>query len=51
MEWINESVLPGEDVGLDRAQGSIFFAGNATTILSCAGLTILTDRNFLHRDG
>jgi hypothetical protein len=51
MEWINESVLPGEDVGLDRAQGSIFFAGNATTILSYAGLTILTDRNFLHRDG
>ena len=49
MEWINESVLPGEDVGLDRAQGSIFFAGNATTILSYAGFTILTDPNFLHR--
>jgi hypothetical protein len=36
---------------LDRAQGSIFFAGNATTILSYAGFTILTDPNFLHRDG
>jgi L-ascorbate metabolism protein UlaG (beta-lactamase superfamily) len=49
MEWINELVLPGENVGLDRAHGSIFFVGNATTILSYAGFTILTDPNFLHR--
>lgn len=50
MEWINELVLPGGDVAAsDRAQGSIFFVGNATVILSYAGFTILTDPNFLHR--
>jgi L-ascorbate metabolism protein UlaG (beta-lactamase superfamily) len=50
MEWINELVLPGGDVAAsDRAQGSIFFVGNATVVLSYAGFTILTDPNFLHR--
>ena len=50
MEWINELVLPGGDIAAsDRAQGSIFFIGNATVILSYAGFTILTDPNFLHR--
>jgi L-ascorbate metabolism protein UlaG (beta-lactamase superfamily) len=50
MEWINELVLPGGDVAAsNRAQGSIFFVGNATVILSYAGFTILTDPNFLHR--
>jgi L-ascorbate metabolism protein UlaG (beta-lactamase superfamily) len=50
MEWINELVLPGGDVvAADRTQGSIFFVGNATVILSYAGFTILTDPNFLHR--
>jgi hypothetical protein len=50
MEWTNELVLPGGDVAAsDRAQGSIFFVGNATVILSYAGFTILTDPNFLHR--
>jgi L-ascorbate metabolism protein UlaG (beta-lactamase superfamily) len=49
MEWINELVLPGGNVGFDRAKGSIFFVGNATVILSYAGFTILTDPNFLHR--
>jgi hypothetical protein len=43
-------VLPGGDVvPSQRAQGSIFFVGNATVILSYAGFTILTDPNFLHR--
>jgi hypothetical protein len=50
MEWTNELVLPGGDVAASgRAQGSIFFVGNATVILSYAGFTILTDPNFLHR--
>ena len=50
MEWINELLLPGRDVvATDRAQGSIFFVGNATVILKYAGFTILTDPNFLHR--
>ena len=31
------------------ASGSIFFVGNATTIVRCAGFTLLTDPNFLHR--
>src|SRR6516165_3176807 len=50
MEWKNELVLSGGDVAAsDRAQGSIFFVGNATVILRYAGFTILTDPNFLHR--
>ena len=33
MEWTNELVLPGQDVAVShRAQGSIFFVGNATVI-------------------
>ena len=51
MEWTNELTLPGEDAAAsDRAQGSIFFIGNATMILRYAGFTILTDPNFLHRE-
>ena len=50
MEWINELALSGGDLSAsDRAQGSIFFVGNATVILRYAGFTILTDPNFLHR--
>jgi len=33
----------------DFASGSIFFVGTATVILRYAGLTLLTDPNFLHR--
>jgi len=29
--------------------GSLYFIGTATTLLRCAGFTILTDPNFLHR--
>jgi L-ascorbate metabolism protein UlaG (beta-lactamase superfamily) len=36
----------GEDAAFDK--GSIFFIGTATVILRYAGLTILTDPNFLH---
>jgi L-ascorbate metabolism protein UlaG (beta-lactamase superfamily) len=50
MEWTNELALSGKDVAAShRAQGSIFFVGNATAILSYAGFTILTDPNFLRR--
>jgi L-ascorbate metabolism protein UlaG (beta-lactamase superfamily) len=50
MEWNNELALSGGDLSAsDRAQGLIFFVGNATVILRYAGFTILTDPNFLHR--
>jgi L-ascorbate metabolism protein UlaG (beta-lactamase superfamily) len=50
MEWTNGLALPGGDVAAsERAQGSVFFVGNATVILRYAGFTILTDPNFLHR--
>jgi L-ascorbate metabolism protein UlaG (beta-lactamase superfamily) len=50
MQWANELTLDGKDVAVsDRAQGSIFFVGNATVLLRYAGFTILTDPNFLHR--
>ena len=29
--------------------GSLYFIGTATTLLRCAGFTVLTDPNFLHR--
>ena len=29
--------------------GTLFFVGNATTLVRCAGFTVLTDPNFLHR--
>jgi hypothetical protein len=50
MEWTSKLALSGKDVAAShRAQGSIFFVGNASVILSHAGFTILTDPNFLHR--
>src|SRR3954447_1796252 len=33
----------------DSDEGSILFVGTATTIIRFAGITILTDPNFLHR--
>jgi L-ascorbate metabolism protein UlaG (beta-lactamase superfamily) len=50
MEWKNELALTGGNAAVsDRAQGSVFFVGNATVILRYAGFTILIDPNFLHR--
>lgn len=40
--------LPSSGVEQDFSIGSIFFVGTATVILRYAGLTILTDPNFLH---
>ncbi len=45
----NELVLPAADVDADTRNGSIYFIGNATTLIRYAGFTILTDPNFLHK--
>jgi len=42
-------VLPVEGRSADFNSGSLFFIGTATIILRYAGLTILTDPNFLHQ--
>jgi L-ascorbate metabolism protein UlaG (beta-lactamase superfamily) len=43
--------LPGPDTGTTLAGGlgSLFFVGNATVVLRVAGLTVLTDPNFVPR--
>ncbi|WP_248966150.1 MBL fold metallo-hydrolase [Sphaerisporangium perillae] len=33
----------------DPAEASVYFIGNATTLIRCHGFTLLTDPNFLHR--
>ncbi|SDL30001.1 MBL fold metallo-hydrolase [Nonomuraea jiangxiensis] len=33
----------------EQDKASVFFIGNATTLIKCNGFTILTDPNFLHR--
>jgi len=42
-------VLPVEGRSADFNSGSLFFIGTVTIILRYAGLTILTDPNFLHQ--
>lgn len=39
---------PPDSDDVDRESGSIFFVGTATVIIRYAGVTILTDPNFLH---
>jgi L-ascorbate metabolism protein UlaG (beta-lactamase superfamily) len=41
-------VLPRRNEDPDFGHGSVFFVGTATVIIRYAGLTILTDPNFLH---
>lgn len=41
-------VLP-ERSAVDTGETSVFFIGTATTLIRCAGFTILTDPNFIHR--
>ncbi|MCD8487251.1 MAG: MBL fold metallo-hydrolase [Desertifilum sp.] len=48
MASVKELILPGSKSS-DFDKGSLFFVGNATVILRYAGLTILTDPNFLHQ--
>ena len=43
-----ELVLPPPEMSPDLAAGSVFFIGNATVLIRCAGLTILTDPTFIH---
>jgi L-ascorbate metabolism protein UlaG (beta-lactamase superfamily) len=49
MEETRALFLPATNTPPDRETGSIFFIGNATTVIQYAGFTILTDPNFLHR--
>ena len=41
-------VLPRRNDDPDFGRGSIFFVGTATVVIRYAGITILTDPNFLH---
>lgn len=41
--------LPSQDGNPDLEHGSLLFIGTATVLIRYAGLTILTDPNFLHR--
>ena len=34
---------------MDAMAITVTFAGNAATLISAGGVTLLTDRNFLHR--
>jgi L-ascorbate metabolism protein UlaG (beta-lactamase superfamily) len=47
-EYIIELILPAGASAPDLERGSLLFVGTATVILRYAGLTILTDPNFLH---
>ncbi|MBE9212249.1 MBL fold metallo-hydrolase [Plectonema cf. radiosum LEGE 06105] len=51
MNQIRQLALPsnGNSQEADFNSGSLFFIGNATVLLRYAGLTILTDPNFLHQ--
>lgn len=44
----SELVLPAPAGPVDMRVGSIYFIGNATVLLRCAGFTILTDPTFIH---
>jgi L-ascorbate metabolism protein UlaG (beta-lactamase superfamily) len=49
MSAIHTINLSTEDEEVDVTKGSLLFAGTATTLISYAGFTILTDPNFLRR--
>jgi L-ascorbate metabolism protein UlaG (beta-lactamase superfamily) len=49
MRNTGELVLSSKDGSSDLQTGSIQFIGTATVLIRCAGFTILTDPNFLHR--
>jgi L-ascorbate metabolism protein UlaG (beta-lactamase superfamily) len=40
--------VPARSDQIDAAQGSVFFIGTATTLITLGGFTILTDPNFQH---
>lgn len=43
--------LPASQEKADFGEGTIRFIGNATVLIQYAGITILTDPNFLHKGG
>jgi L-ascorbate metabolism protein UlaG (beta-lactamase superfamily) len=43
-----EITLPSTGMSADMSTGSIFFIGTATVLIRYAGLTVLTDPNFIH---
>src|SRR4051812_29303499 len=45
---VNEIILPVGEAAPDASRGSVFFIGNATVLIRCAGFTILTDPTFVH---
>lgn len=49
MDAARKLVLPADNGRPDFETGEIFFIGTATVLLRYAGLTILTDPNFLHQ--
>jgi L-ascorbate metabolism protein UlaG (beta-lactamase superfamily) len=49
MALAHEITLPSTHAPADMSIGSIFFIGTATVLIRYAGLTILTDPNFIHR--
>jgi L-ascorbate metabolism protein UlaG (beta-lactamase superfamily) len=51
MSIAHQITLPSGDAPSDAGTGSVFFIGNATVLIRCAGFTVLTDPNFIHRHG
>lgn len=49
MSVVKTLTLPPRAEGFDLQKGSLYFVGTATVLLRYAGLTILTDPNFLHQ--
>src|SRR5258708_4039388 len=49
MSVVKTLILPPRAESFNLQQGSLYFVGTATVILRYAGLTILTDPNFLHQ--
>lgn len=47
--FVHHLHLEGDNDGVEFDHGGVFFVGTATVILQYAGLTILTDPNFLHQ--
>jgi hypothetical protein len=48
MSIAHEITLPASRDAPDITSGSIFFIGNATVLIRCAGFTVLTDPTFVH---
>lgn len=49
MQATQQLKLLSDSSVIDPTTGSVFFIGNATTIIRYAGFAVLTDPNFLHR--